>query len=104
MAVGVVLVPQGFSNGSRVEQRLALALGAYGMGFFLLDLLDVPAWAVDPAQGWAPVWDLAARTCADAVIVYGGTRADRPRPPGRLRGLPVHTLTAKGRRDSAGTA
>jgi len=71
---------------------LALALGAHRRGFFLLDLLDVPAWAVDPARGWAPVWELAGRAVADAVIVYGGVRSDLPRPPGRMRGLPVHML------------
>jgi hypothetical protein len=92
MAVGVVLVPQDFTGQTRAEQRLALALGAYREGVFLLDLVDVPAWAVDPARGWAPVWELAGRVMADAVIVYGGAGSQVPKPPGRLRGLPVHLL------------
>jgi hypothetical protein len=92
MAVGVLLVPQTLTGQPRVEQRLALALGAYRKGFFLLDLLDVPTRAVDPALGWAPVWDLAARTVADAVIVYGGAKSDVPKPPSRVQGLAVQVL------------
>jgi len=44
MAVGAVLAPQGFTGRTRTEDRLKLALGAYRMGYFLLDLIDVPAW------------------------------------------------------------
>lgn len=97
MAVGVVLVPQDFTGVTRAEQRLALALGAYRMGFFLLDLLDVPAWAVDPERGWAPVWELVRRVDAIAVIVHGGADADLPRPPTGLRCLAVHRLSPAGR-------
>jgi hypothetical protein len=97
MGVGVVLVPQDFTGESRGEQRLMLALGAYGLGVFLLDLLDVPAWAVDPVRAWAPVWELVARADAVAVIVFGGAGLQVPRPPGRLRGLAVHVLSPQGR-------
>jgi hypothetical protein len=97
MAVGVVLVPLDFTGQTRAEQRLSLALGAYRMGFFLVDLLDVPAWAADPTRSWAPVWDLAARTDAEAVIVHGGLEPDLPDPPKGLRGLPLHLLSPEGR-------
>jgi hypothetical protein len=101
MAVGVTLIPQNFTGQTRAEQRFLLALGAYRMGFFLLDLLDVPAWAQDSTRGWAAVWELAARADANAVIVHGdGTRSGKPEvpePPGNLRRLPVHLLSPDGR-------
>ena len=97
MAVGAVLAPQGFTGRTRTEDRLKLALGAYRMGYFLLDLIDVPAWdGADDARGWAPVWDLVLRTRADAVVVH--SRQDRrlPAPPVALRRLPVRLVSRDG--------
>ncbi len=72
-----------------------LALGAYQMRYFLL---DIPAWpAADEAASWAPVWELVARARADAVVVHGGELCRLPKPPNQLRGLPMHLLTPDGR-------
>jgi hypothetical protein len=98
LAVGVVLSAKGFTGHTLAEDRLALALGAYRMGHFLLDLIDVPAWAAaDETRGWAPVWDLVMRADADAVVVHGGEAPRLPSPPPQLRGLPIHVLTPDGR-------
>ena len=97
LAVGVVLAPAGFTGRTRAEDRLTLALGAYRLGYFLLDLIDVPAWeAADQQRAWAPVWELVLRARADAVIVHG--RQDRrvPKPPVALRRLPVRVLAPVG--------
>jgi hypothetical protein len=97
LAVGVVLAPRPVNGRSLAEDRLRLALGAYRMGHFLLDLIDVPAWAAtDDARAWAPVWELVERARADAVIVHGESRRV-PRPPTEMRNLPIHLLTPDGR-------
>jgi hypothetical protein len=93
IAVGVVLAPAGFTGRTRAEDRLALALGAYRIGFFLLDLIDVPAWeSADQARAWAPVWDLVLRTHADAVVVHDREASPLPRPPMALRRLSIRVL------------
>jgi hypothetical protein len=91
MAVGVVVVPVACTRWAREDDRLALALGAYKRGFYLLDLLDVPVTG-EVGTAWAPVWSLAARTTADAVVVYTHDRIDVPCPP-KGRRLPVHVIT-----------
>jgi hypothetical protein len=98
LAVGVVLAPAGFTGRTRADARLALALGAYRLGYFLLDLIDVPAReSVDPADGWAPVWDLVLRTRADAVVVHGRQQGRRvPRPPVGLRRVAIRVLAIEG--------
>jgi hypothetical protein len=80
LAVGVLIVPPDFTGRTRAEDRLALALGAYRLGYYLLDLIDVPAWhAPDGAGAWTPVWGLAKRAAVDAVVVH------RPGPQGLYR-------------------
>lgn len=94
LAVGVVLAPATFTGRTRAEDRLTLALGAYRLGYFLLDLIDVPAWdSADQARGWAPVWDLVLRTHAEAVVVHGRQLGRTvPRPPVALRRVAVRVL------------
>lgn len=98
LAVGVVLAPLPVNGRSLAEDRLRLALGAYRLGHFLLDLIDVPvAGPADDAPGWAPVWELVKRAGADAVVVHGGEAPWLPRPPAELRSVPIHLLRPDGR-------
>ena len=98
MAVGVVLASWPVNGRSLAEDRFMLAMGAHKLGYFLLDLIDVPGWAgAEETLGWAPVWALALRAQAEAIIVYGGDSPQVPKPPTELRRLPVRVLAPDGR-------
>ena len=89
LAVGVVLSAKGFNGRTLAEDRLALALGAYRMGHFLLDLIDVPAWAAaDETRGWAPVWYSCygpMRTPSSSTVVRRPGCRERRRNCGNCR-------------------
>lgn len=86
LAVGAVIAPNAFTGRTRTGDRLALALGAYRLGYYLLDLIDIPAWgSLDWAGAWSPVWDLAERAGADAVVVFPRVVRTIPDPPDGLR-------------------
>ena len=79
LAVGAVIAPHDFTGRARSEDRLSLALGAYRLGYYLLDLLDIPAWGpLDWAGAWSPVWELVDRAGAEAVVIF--PRVARPMP------------------------
>jgi hypothetical protein len=85
----VLLLPAGTDATSVAEARLGLALGAYQLGYYLLDLLEVAPGA---AGRWAPVEALVARSGADALVVHGASASLRAELPAALAGLPVRLL------------
>lgn len=77
-------MPEGVSTAACAEHRLALALGAYRIGYYLLDLVEVRTTAgslshrSDPAA-WAGVERLAAGVGVDALVVRCHPAAVFPR-------------------------
>lgn len=93
LAVGAVIAPHVYTGRTRTDDRLALALGAYRLGYFLLDLIDIPAWrSLNWADAWSPVWQLVERAGADAVVVYPRIPRHVPDPPERLTQVTIREL------------
>jgi hypothetical protein len=91
--VGAVIAPNAFTGRSRSEDRLALALGSYRLGYYLLDLIDIPAWgSLDWASVWSPVWDLVGRAGADAVVVFPRVARQIPACPEGMGGVRIRQL------------
>jgi hypothetical protein len=81
MAVAVVAVPALAGEAERAEERVAVALLGYKLGYFVLDIIEVPPGVSggDPDGGYARADALARRTDADAFIVRGSVDTDRLR-------------------------
>jgi hypothetical protein len=75
LAVGVLMTGDVASD-ERAERRLELALGAYRLGYYLLDLVEVDTWALadagtrSPTSVWDPVVALVVRAAPDALIFH----------------------------------
>jgi hypothetical protein len=66
LAVGVLLPGTPTPEGDEGDPRLDLSLGAYKLGYFLVDVVDI---ALSPVHGWQRVESLVARGVVDAVVV-----------------------------------
>jgi hypothetical protein len=101
LAVGVLLTAD-YPSEERAERRLELALGAYRLGYYLLDLVEVdartPADAVTRSRAsvWDPVAALAARARPDALVVHVAHTCDGvgalPDLPPVLAALPIRLV------------
>lgn len=95
LAVGAVIAPHVYTGRTRADDRLALALGAYRLGYFLLDLIDIPAWrSLNWADAWSPVWELVERAGADAVVVYPRIARQTPVPRDGILRLRIYQIRA----------
>lgn len=93
LAVGAVIAPHDFTGRPRSKDRLTLALGAYKLGYYLLDLIDIPAWeSLNWAGAWSPVWELVERAGAEAVVVFPRVARQVPPPPGGMRNVRIRQL------------
>lgn len=94
LAVGVLLLPDGVPAASRAEHRLVLALGAYRIGYFLLDLVEVDAARRSSSvSGWVAVERIVRRAGADALVIRCIAPAVVPgRLPDALTTLPLRLL------------
>jgi hypothetical protein len=95
LAVGVLLLPDGVSGASRAEHRLVLALDAYRIGYFLLDVVEVHAVgsSVPRACDWVAVERIVRRAGADALVVRCIAPVVFPgRLPDTLTTLPLRLL------------
>lgn len=68
-AVGVLALQDPLAEADRRQARLVVALAAYELGYFLLDVIEVPAGIGGPGYDW--IESLASRTDADALLVSG---------------------------------
>ena len=103
LAVGVLLTPRETAVRVRADRRLRVALDAYRLGYFLLDLLEVdPNIDASRARGlrpgssaWAQVEDLVARSGADVLVIAADSPVVQlPGLPATLAGLPFRLLAA----------
>jgi hypothetical protein len=89
--VGIALIPSSDVTGALLrEERIAVALDAYKLGYFLVDTITVPVGRPSYA-GLARLLALADRIELDAFLLHGSL----PEPAQLLRleaqtGVPVH--------------
>lgn len=69
MAIGVLGLPMTATETDRLEARLDLALLAYKRGYFMVDIIELPARA--PARKHAWIEALTRRVEAEALFVAG---------------------------------
>ena len=69
MAIAVLAMVETVSEDVRRSARLDLALHAYKLGYFVVDVLEVRSDADADAYGW--VEELAEQTDADALVCSG---------------------------------
>ena len=95
LAVGVILEAPDPQPRGRGERRLGLALEAYRLGYYLLDVIEVPASDGGGADRWAVVQGLVDRCLPDALVVArseGAVALDEM--PGALADLPLRWVAA----------
>jgi hypothetical protein len=79
-AVGLARVPEadlGPEGADAESPRTTTALAAYKAGFYLIDVVEVPACTGVSAKDWARLWSLVRRLDAEALFVLGLEAADR---------------------------
>jgi hypothetical protein len=91
-AVGIVLIPLDIRGDLLREERIAVAVDAYKLGYFLVDTVTVPVGRPGNA-GRARLLALAARIEPQVFILHGSL----PEPQQLLdleeqTGIPVHRL------------
>ena len=77
-AIGVLRVEPGTGDDARRDARLQVAMRAYELEYFLIDVVEVAGGRADP--GYDVVERLAARTAAEAFVVGGDVDLDRLQP------------------------
>jgi hypothetical protein len=95
LAVGVLLLPDGVPEASRAERRFVLALDAYRIGYFLLDVVEVHAadGSAPRVSAWVAVERIVRRAGADALVVRCIAPVVFPgRLPDALTTLPLRLL------------
>ena len=69
MAIAVHALPAAVDDATRHLARLDLVLHAYKLGYFVLDVFEVPPGEPGPLHAWIEV--LAEQTDADAFVCRG---------------------------------
>jgi hypothetical protein len=78
LAIGVLSLPNATTQEDRRLARLSLALDAYKLGYFIIDILDITPGTDTSGYAWAKT--LAQRTDADAFVCAGNICSEQLMP------------------------